>query len=81
MDHIVSTPAPRVECHSPDQTAQHLIQPGLVFLQGWGVHNSSGQPVPVPHCPLSKNFFLKSNLNLYSFTLKRFPLSYNYQTV
>ncbi|EOB01623.1 hypothetical protein Anapl_10518, partial [Anas platyrhynchos] len=25
---------------------------GLEHLQGWGIHNLSGQPVPVPHHPL-----------------------------
>ena len=29
-----------------DQAAQCSIQPGLEHLQGWGIHNLSGQPVP-----------------------------------
>jgi len=27
----------------PDQAAQGPIQPGLEHLQGWGIHNLSGQ--------------------------------------
>ena len=37
---------------SPDQAAQSHIQPGLECLQGWGIHNLLGQPVPVCHYPL-----------------------------
>ena len=29
-------------------------QPGLEHFQGWGSHNLSGQPVPVPHHPHSE---------------------------
>jgi len=36
----------------PDQAAQSHIQPGLECLQGWGIHNLLGQPVPVCHHPL-----------------------------
>ena len=39
-------------CPQPDHAA--LIQPGLECLQGLGIHNFSGQPVPVPHHHLSK---------------------------
>ena len=38
----------------PDQAAQSHIQPGLKFVQGWGIHNLPGQPVPVCHHPLSE---------------------------
>jgi len=38
----------------PDQASQSHIQPGLECLQGWGIHNLLGQPVPVHHHPLSK---------------------------
>jgi len=38
----------------PDQAAQSHIQPGLECLQGWGIHNLLGQPVPVHHHPLSE---------------------------
>ena len=36
--------------HQPlDQAAQSHIQPGLECIQKWGIHNLSGQPVPVCH--------------------------------
>ena len=35
--------------HLLHQAAQGPIQPGLEHLQGWGIHNLSGQPVPAPH--------------------------------
>ena len=38
----------------PDQAAQSHIQPGLECIQGWGIHNLLGQPVPVCHHPLSE---------------------------
>ena len=38
----------------PDQAAQSHIQPGLECLQGWGIHNLLGQPVPGRHHPLSE---------------------------
>ena len=37
-----------------DQVAQSIVQPGLERLQRWGIHNLSGQPVPVPYHPYSK---------------------------
>jgi len=37
-----------------DQAAQSHIQPGLECLQGGGIHNFLGQPVPVRHYPLSE---------------------------
>ena len=36
----------------PDQAAQSHIHPGLECLQGWGIHNLLGQPVPLRHHPL-----------------------------
>lgn len=50
----------------------------LEHLQGWEVHNLSGQLVPVPH-PISphltvRNVFLISNLNLASSCLRLLPL-------
>jgi len=43
--------------HLPlDWGAQSPIQPGLEDCQGGGSHNSSGQPVPLPHHPHSKEF-------------------------
>ena len=35
-----------------DQAAQSHIQSDLECLQGWGIHNLLGQPVPVCHHPL-----------------------------
>ena len=32
-----------------DQAAQGPIQPGLEHLQGWGIHNFSGQPREQSH--------------------------------
>ena len=37
-----------------DQSALCHMQPGLECLQGWGIHNLQGQPVPVPHHPLGE---------------------------
>ena len=39
---------------SLDQAVQSHIQPGLECLQGWGIHNLLGQPVPVCHQPLGE---------------------------
>jgi len=62
-------------CQPLDQAAQGPIQPVLKHLQGCSTHNFFGQSVPVPHCPLSENnFFLISNLNIPSFSLKLFLL-------
>ena len=55
-------------CQPLDQDAQNHIQPGLECLQGWGIHNLLGQPVPVCH------FLLISNLNFLCPSLKPFPL-------
>ena len=59
--------------HLLDQVAQGPIQPGLEHLQGWGIHNLSGQPVPAPHhypCKeLPPNIQPKSSL----FQLKTIP--------
>ena len=52
------------------QVSQGSIQPGLEHLQGWGIHTFSSSS----SSPLPKNFFLISNLNLLSFSLKPFPL-------
>ena len=37
-----------------DQAAQNHIQTGLESLQGWGIHNLLGQPVPALHHPLGE---------------------------
>lgn len=39
-----------------DQVAQGPIQPGLDHIQGWGIHNFTGQHILVPYCPLSEEF-------------------------
>ena len=58
-----------------DQAAQSHIQPGHECLQGWGIHNLFGQPIPVCHHPMCvKNFFLISYLNLPCPSLRPFPL-------
>jgi len=41
--HQVSTPCYVQGRQPPDQAAQSHIQPGLECLQGWGMHNQSGQ--------------------------------------
>jgi len=56
-------------CVGRDQIDQSLSQPGLEHFQGGGTHNFSGESVPVPHHPHSKEFFLLSNLNLPAFSL------------
>jgi len=40
-------------CQPLDEAAQSHIQPGLECLQGWGIHNLLGQPVPGCHHPSS----------------------------
>ena len=60
-------------CRSQDQIAQDPIQPALEVLQGWGTHSFSGQLCQRLTAP-SKDFFLMSNLNFPSFSLKTFPL-------
>ena len=48
-----------------NQAAQGPIRPGLEHLQGRGIHNLSGQPVPVSHHSLWKEQSnLASNLQL-----------------
>ena len=54
--HLVQPP-----CHGQghlalDQVAQSPVQPGLEHFQGWGIHNFSGQPVPVSHRPHRTTF-------------------------
>lgn len=36
--------------------AMYPSQPGPEHFQRWGTHSFSGQPIPVPHQPLSKEF-------------------------
>jgi len=72
--HLVPTPCHEQGHLPPDQVAQSSIQPGLEHCQGGGSHSFSGQPGPVFHPLMVKNFFLISNLNLPSFSLKPLPL-------
>jgi len=48
---------------------------GIENLQGWDIHNCSGQPVPAPYHSLGKELPPLSNLNLPSFNLKPFLLA------
>ena len=50
-DHLVSTPLLCAGSPTTRQAAQSHIQPGLECLQGLGIHNLLGQPVPVCHHP------------------------------
>jgi len=63
-DHPVSTPCYVQGRQPPDQAAQSHTQPGPECLQGWGIHNLLGQPVPVWHHPLYEKLPPISNLNL-----------------
>ena len=47
-------------CQPLFQAAQRHIQPGLECIQGWGIHNLLGQPVPL--CELPPNIQPKSPL-------------------
>jgi len=57
-DHQAPTSLPQAgpptSTFNVDQVAQSLIKPGLEHLQGRGIHNLSGQPVPAPHHSLCK---------------------------
>lgn len=56
----------------PERPARCPFQPSLVQLQGWGPHRE-GRPVPGPHRPSEKNFFLTSNLSFLLFEFKAVP--------
>jgi len=46
--------------HLPlDQVSQSSIQPGLEHFQGGGIHNFSGEPVPVFYHPHGEEFLPK----------------------
>ena len=55
-EHLVPTPLPWAGHLPPHQVAQSPVRPGLEHFQTWGSHSFSGQPVPVPHHPHSKEF-------------------------
>ena len=50
-NHLVPTPLPWAELPG---TKSGPTQPGLEYLQEWGIHNLSGQPVTAPHNPFSE---------------------------
>lgn len=54
--HDIPTPCHRQGCQALDQkineAAQGPIQPHSGYLQGWGIHDFSGQPDPEHYCPL-----------------------------
>jgi len=73
-DHLV-----QLLCHgqghlSLDQIDQSTVPPDLEHLQGWDIHNFSMQHFQCLTTLITKNFFLISNLNLPSFSLKLLPL-------
>ncbi|KAK4819077.1 hypothetical protein QYF61_025310 [Mycteria americana] len=61
-----------------EQVAQSPIQPGLEHFQGWGITAALGNLLQCLTTLTVKNFFLVSNLNLPSFSLKPSPLVYHY---
>ncbi|NXF89844.1 USH1C protein, partial [Eubucco bourcierii] len=70
-----SVPLPRVPALAvtpPSQVAQSSVAPHLEYLQGWGLNNLPGQPLPGVS-PL-KNFLLISTLNLLTSGFTPFPL-------
>lgn len=50
----------------------------LKHFQAWNIHNVSGQPVPV--IPVG-SFFVMSNINLHSFSLRPFLLILSLHTL
>jgi len=68
--HLVPPPLPWAGTPSTRPGCSKPLQHGLEHFQGAGSHSFSGQPVPVPHHPHRKYFFLTSNLNLPSISLK-----------
>jgi len=85
-DYQVPTSCHRQGSQPPDQLLDQIdqghVQPGLKLLLGQGIHNLSGQPVPVSHHSHSKkNNPLTTNLDLPTISLKSYPLSYSYLQV
>lgn len=77
-DHQIPSPLPQAGLPATRSNTRSDFpwapQPRLEHLQGWGIYNLTGKPVPAPHHSLSKNCPLTSNLNLPFFSLKPFPL-------
>lgn len=77
----------RTDCkwHQSQEVGQIVgkgpIRPSLEQLQGWGAHNLSGQPVPVPHPPLSKEFPPNIQPQPPLLVLICSPLAYPHQTI
>jgi len=57
-DHLVSTPCYGQGRQPADQAVQSHIQPGLEYLQGWGIQNLLGQPVQCVTTLWVENFLL-----------------------
>lgn len=55
---------------TPSTTQQSPIQPDLEHCHGLGIHSFSRQRTSVLHHPLVANFFLTSNLYIFSFIFK-----------
>lgn len=55
-DHLIPTFLPCSGTLSARPGCSKPIWPGLQHFYGWGMHNFSGQPIPVSHPPLSKEF-------------------------
>ena len=53
--HLVQLPSNEQGHPQLDHVAQSPVQPDLECLQGWGIHQLSWQPVPVPHHTYCKN--------------------------
>jgi len=80
----LSRPSSPTPCHGqghlqPDQGAQSPVQPGLEWFQGWGIsHLWAGQGLTTLS---TNNFFLRSSLNLPSFSLKPSPVVLSLQAL
>ena len=72
-DHPVPPPALGRDPLPPAQGAPSPVQPGLEPCQGGGSHSFSGQSGQGLTTLMGKDFFLTSNLNLPSFSLKPSP--------
>ena len=61
------------DCQPPrlilDQAVLGPIQPGLECLQGQGIHNLSGQPIPAPHHSLCKEYLISNLITTLILTL------------
>ena len=60
------------------QVAQGPIQPGLEHLQGRGIYNLSGQPIPAPHHSPGKE--LTPNIQPKSFLFQMLKCSFKFKS-